>query len=62
MVGILFVVIIVGFIGYKAYGILKKDRKLVDNQFKGRGGGGSSAPFESDDLVEGEPQEFKEAK
>ena len=63
MVGYLFIIVAALFIGYKAYSMLKKDRSKVDRQIKhSGGGGGSSVPFETDDIVEGEPEVFKESK
>ena len=63
MIGYIFIIIAVVFIGYKGYSMIKEDHSKVDSQIKRSGrGGGSSVPFETDDLVEGEPEVFKEEK
>lgn len=63
MVGYLFLLVVICFFGWRAYLILKKDPSKVDDQInRSGGGGGSSVPFENDNLVDGEPEEFKEAK
>lgn len=63
MIGYLFIIVAVIFIGYKGYSMIKEDRSKVDRQIKPSGrGGGSSVPFETDDLVEGEPEVLKQEK